>query len=130
MIKKKVIDKNRIRRIDGGFGFIPHRFITDGFVSALHRDELLLYFFLSLVSDRNGLSFYGYDKICLLLELSLDEYMASRNSLIEKNLIAFDGSLFQVLSLPEKQAQQKQKAVQLSVDNLTRQTAERLRFDR
>jgi hypothetical protein len=56
--------------------------------------------------------------------------MASRNSLIEKNLIAFDGSLFQVLSLPEKQAQQKQKAVQLSVDNLTRQTAERLRFDR
>lgn len=130
MIKKKVIDKNRIRRIDGGFGFIPHRFITDGFVSALHRDELLLYFFLSLVSDRNGLSFYSYDKICSLLELTLEEYMASRNSLIEKNLIAFNGSLFQVLSLPEKQAQQKQKAVQLSVDNLTRQTAERLRFDR
>jgi len=70
MIKKRVIDKNRIRRIDGGFGFIPHRLLTDGFVSALHRDELLLYFFLSLVSDRNGLSFYSYDKICTLLELS------------------------------------------------------------
>ena len=130
MIKKKVIDKNRIRRIDGGFGFIPHRFVLEGFLTALAQKELLLHLFLVLVSDRNGLSFYSYDKICSLLELTLEEYMASRNSLIEKNLIAFDGSLFQVLSLPEKQAQQKQKAVQLSVDNLTRQTAERLRFDR
>ena len=130
MIKKKVIDKNRIRRIDGGFGFIPHLFLTDGFVSALHRDELLLYFFLSLVSDRNGLSFYSYDKICTLLELSLEEYMASRNSLIEKDLIAFDGTLFQVLSLPPKQPKQKQRAVRSSVDTLIRQTAECLRFDR
>jgi len=130
MIKKKVIDKSRIRRIDGGFGFIPHRFLTDGFVSKLHRDELLLYFFLSLVSDRNGLSFYSYDKICTLLELSLDEYMASRNRLIERDLIAFDGTLFQVLSLPQKQPQQKQKAVRLPVDNLIRQTAESIRFDR
>ncbi len=130
MIKKKVIDKNRIRRIDGGFGFIPHRFLTDGFVSALHRDELLLYFFLSLVSDRNGLSFYSYDKICTLLELSLEEYMASRNRLIEKDLIAFDGTLFQVLSLPSKQPKQKQRAVRSSVDTLIRQTAECLRFDR
>jgi hypothetical protein len=130
MIKKKVIDKNRIRRIDGGFGFIPHRFLTDGFVSALHRDELLLYFFLSLVSNRNGLSFYSYDKICTLLELSLEEYMASRNSLIEKDLIAFDGTLFQVLSLPQKQPKQKKKEVRLPVDKLIRQTAECLRFDR
>jgi len=130
MIKKKVLDKNRIRRIDGGFGFIPHRFLTDGFVSALHRDELLLYFFLSLVSDRNGLSFYSYDKICTLLELSLEEYMASRNRLIEKDLIAFDGTLFQVLSLPSKQPKQKQRAVRSPVDRLIRQTAEGLRFDR
>ena len=31
MIKKKIIDKGRIRRVDGGFAFIPHRFLTDGF---------------------------------------------------------------------------------------------------
>ena len=122
MIKKKVLDKNRIRRIDGGFGFIPHRFLTDGFVSALHRDELLLYFFLSLVSDRNGLSFYSYDKICTLLELSLEEYMASRNSLIEKDLIAFDGTLFQVLSLPQKQPERQKRRDRSPVKQLIEQT--------
>ncbi len=26
MIKKKIIEPERIRRIDGGFSFIPHRF--------------------------------------------------------------------------------------------------------
>lgn len=102
MIKKKVINPNRIRRIDGGFSFIPHRFLTDGFVSSLDQKELLVYFFLVLVSDRYGLSFYSYDAICSLLELSADEYLAARDGLIKKDLIAFDGTLFQVLELPRK----------------------------
>ncbi len=100
MIKKKVLDPVRIRRIDGGFAFIPHRFLTGGFVSALHPDELLLYFFLVLAADRNGLSFYSYDKICSLLEMPLDQYVEARCALIRQDLIAFDGTLFQVLELP------------------------------
>jgi hypothetical protein len=32
----------------------------------------------------------------------VDEYIVARNALIEKDFIAFDGRLFQVLSLPEK----------------------------
>jgi len=101
MIKKKLIDKKRIRRIDGGFAFIPHRFLTGGFVSDLNPDQLLLYFFLVLAADRFGLSFYSYDKICTLLEMSLDQYVEARCALIQKDLIAFDGTLFQVLTLPE-----------------------------
>ncbi|BBO80955.1 hypothetical protein DSCO28_15210 [Desulfosarcina ovata subsp. sediminis] len=100
MIKKKIIDKERIRRIDGGFAFIPHRFLTGGFVSDLSRDQLLLYFFLCLAADRFGLSFYSYDKICTLLEMSLDQYIDARCALIKKDLIAFDGTVFQVLALP------------------------------
>lgn len=100
MIKKKILDKGRIRRIDGGFAFIPHRFLTKGFVSALHPDQLLLYFFLVLAADRYGLSFYSYDKICSLLEMSLDQYLQARRALIGQELIAFDGTVFQVLALP------------------------------
>lgn len=100
MIAKKVLVPERIRRIDGGFGFIPHRLITDGFVAALGPHELLLYFFLTLVADRNGLSYYAYDSICSLLSMNLDRYIDARNGLIEKDLIASDGTLFQVLSLP------------------------------
>jgi len=49
MIAKKILAPERIRRIDGGFGFIPHRLIIDGFVAALGPHELLLYFFLILL---------------------------------------------------------------------------------
>ena len=100
MIKKKILDPNRIRRIDGGFSFIPHRFLFDGFLASLKQKELLLYLFLIIAADRNGLSYYSYDAICTLLQLNLDQYIQARNSLIKKELIAFDGTLFQVLDLP------------------------------
>ena len=102
MIRKKVINPNRVRHIDGGFSFIPHRFLTDGFLTTLSQKEILLYLFLILVSDRNGLSFYSYDSICSLLQITADQYIDARNALIKKDLIAFDGTIFQVLDLPLK----------------------------
>ena len=101
MIKKRVLDPERIRHIKGGFSFIPHRFLTDGFLDILNGKELLLYFFLILASDRYGLSFYSYDAICSLLGLSLDDYIEARDGLLKKDLIACDGTIFQVLELPE-----------------------------
>ena len=71
-------------------------------MASLNQKELLLYLFLVLASDRNGLSYYSYDRICTLLQFNLDEYIAARDGLIEKDLIVFDGSLFQVLALPPK----------------------------
>jgi hypothetical protein len=64
--------------------------------------ELLLYLFLVLVSDRYGLSYYAYDSICSLLQLGVDDYIQARDGLIKKDLIAFDGTLFQVLDLPPR----------------------------
>lgn len=102
MIRKKIINPHRVRRIEGGFSFIPHRFLTDGFLASLDQKELLLYLFLCLASDRNGLSFYSYDAICTLLQISLDDYIEARKGLVKKDLIAFDGTIFQVLDLPTK----------------------------
>ena len=102
MIKKKILDASRIRRIDGGFSFIPHRFLTDGFLASLQQPELLLYVFLVLAADRYGLSYYSYERICSLLQLGTEQYITARDGLIKKDLIAFDGTLFQVLLLPQK----------------------------
>ena len=102
MIRRKPLDPGRVRTIQRGFATIEHRFLRDGFWGTLSHHELLLYLLLVLVSDRDGLSFYGYDKLCSLLELDLDDYLEARNQLIQKDLIAFDGALFQVLSLPER----------------------------
>jgi hypothetical protein len=101
-VEKKPLQPNRIRKIIGSFAFIEHRFLRQGFWCSLSHHELLLYLFLVIVADRNGLSYYGYDKICSLLQISVDEYILARDLLIEKDLIAFDGRLFQVLSLPQK----------------------------
>lgn len=100
MIRKRVLNPERVRRIKGGFSFIPHRFVTGGFLNSLGANELLLYLFLVAVSDRNGLSFYSNDSICSRLYMTLDHYRKARDGLIEKDLIAFDGTIFQVLELP------------------------------
>jgi hypothetical protein len=102
MVSKQPLYPQRVRKINGSFAFIEHRFLRNGFWEDLNQHELLLYIFLVLAADRNGLSYYSYDKICILLRISVDEYILARNGLIEKDLIAFDGYLFQVLSLPEK----------------------------
>ena len=55
-----------------------------------------------LAGDRNGVSFYHYDSLCSLLQMELESYLQARNALIERELIAYDGTRFQVLSLPER----------------------------
>jgi len=102
MIHKKPLLSQRLRSIQGSFAYIEHRFLRDGFFGTLSHYEILLYFLLVLVSDRQGLSFYSYDKLCCLLGLDLDDYLEARDGLIQKDLIAFDGTIFQVLSLPER----------------------------
>jgi hypothetical protein len=97
------IRADRVRRIGGdgrGFAFVPNRFLHDGFFASLSHGERSLYFFLVLAGDRQGTSFYAYDHICSALSMTLDEYIEVRNGLIAKDLIAFDGTRFQVLSLP------------------------------
>ena len=116
MINKKILEPNRIRHIDGGFSFIPHRFMTDGFLSSLGQKEILLYFFLVLVSDRYGLSFYSYDAICSLLQLTLDECNDATDGLIEKDLITFDGKIYQVLDLPSKPVKDSPKKLSPKLD--------------
>jgi hypothetical protein len=105
MMEKVILCPDRIRKINGTFGFIEHRFLKEGFFFTLTHCELLLYLFLVLVADRHGLSFYSYDKMCTLLRISVDKFILARDGLIEKDLIAFDGRTFQLLSLPQQRAQ-------------------------
>jgi hypothetical protein len=103
VIERTPIVPERVRCIAGqSFAFLPHRFLRHGFFASLRPDELRLYVLLVLAADRNGLSFYHYDSICSLLELPLERYLRARNALITKDLVAFDGTRFQVLSLPAR----------------------------
>ena len=56
MIEKSPLCPERVRKITGSFAFLEHRFFRDGFWTSLSQHALLLYVFLVLVADRNGLS--------------------------------------------------------------------------
>lgn len=100
-ISRAPLRPDRLRRIEGqSFAFVPHRLLRDGFLASLAADEQRLYLFLVLAADRQGLSFYSCDRICSVLEMILDDYIEARNGLLAKDLLAFDGARFQVLSLP------------------------------
>jgi hypothetical protein len=50
------------------------------------------------------------------LKWILDEYVDARNGLIFKNLIAFDGHVFQVLDLPDQPLDQEIKLLKADRD--------------
>ena len=105
VVRRHPIRPDRVRRIGpDGFACVPNRFLRDGFFAALRPAERELYFLLVLAGDRHGVSFYHYDSLCSLLQMELETYLQARNALIERDLIAFDGTRFQVLSLPEPPA--------------------------
>ena len=97
---KRVLDPERVRKIEGSFSWIDHRFITGGFLRDLSPLEILLYFFLVAVSDRNGLSFYHDDRIATLLKIDLPALGQAREGLVLRSLLAYQSPLYQVLSLP------------------------------
>lgn len=100
MDAKWLIDHERIRKITGSFSWIDHQFISGRFIHDLSREEILVYFFLVAVSDRQGLSFYHDDRICSLLKIDLAALGEARQLLIERSLLAWRSPVYQVLSLP------------------------------
>ncbi len=97
---KKILDPDRVRKIEGSFSWIDHRFITGGFLQDLSTTEILLYLFLVAVSDRNGISLYHDDRLCSLLKIPLTSLGEAREGLIMGSLIAYEPPIYQVLSLP------------------------------
>ncbi|MFH1458467.1 MAG: hypothetical protein ABIG31_04795 [Candidatus Omnitrophota bacterium] len=97
-----VIDRRRIRTIDGSFSWIDHRLITGGFLNELSTIEILLYFFLVSVSDRHGISFYRDDRICRILKIDLSGLGEAREGLKQRSLLAYKFPVYQVLALPQQ----------------------------
>ena len=97
---KRVLHPERLRKIEGSFSWIDHRFITGGFLRDLSTLEILLYLFLVSVSDRNGLSFYHDDRMASLLKIDLPALGQAREGLVLRSLLAYESPLYQVLSLP------------------------------
>jgi hypothetical protein len=92
---------DRRRQILGSFSWIDHRFLREGFDQGLTRLEKLLYFVLVAVSNQDGVSFYSDARLAELLDIRFPhELDGARKELVMRDLIAYEGGIYQVLDLP------------------------------
>ncbi len=101
MRRPRPLRPDRIRTLEKPFGWIAFRVLSSGILARLSPAAMLLYFFLSLVADENGMSFYGERRLASILKLSRAVIASARTELCAMDLLAFDGRLYQVLSLPD-----------------------------
>lgn len=100
MIDKQILVPNRVRRLPtNDWSWIDRRFVRD-FSSKLTGDAVFLYFFLTAVADKNGLSYYSDNALALRLRTTERVITKARDDLLEFDLIAYRAPLAQVLSLP------------------------------
>ena len=104
-MKKRILRKERVKVLEPGFSYIPHKFYTAGYLKTLSQSELLFYLFLIIVGDKYGLSYYKSDSISSILDFYSEEFLTAHDGLIKKDLIAYSDGVYQVLSLPRKEEQ-------------------------
>ena len=100
MTRPQLLRPDRLRTIEKPFAWIPFRLLTDGLFADLSDRAKLLYIFLCLAADRQGTSYYGDARILTFFQLDSAQLDLARKELIQKDLIAYDGRLYQALSLP------------------------------
>jgi hypothetical protein len=93
---------------------VDRRFVHEH-MAHLSREAVLLYFFLSAVADKHGLSFYGDGTLATLLRMTLSTLIQARDELLARDLIAHEVRFTQVLSLlPPAQRRQSEPGQGLS----------------
>lgn len=100
MVPKRILVPQRLRRPPAtGWSWVDRRFLREH-GDYLSREAVLLYLFLAVVADRRGLSFYSDHTLTSRLQMSLPALQRARQELLDRDLIACQLPLVQVLSLP------------------------------
>ena len=126
MIHKHVLVPQRLRRPPAtGWSWLDRRFLREH-GDYLSREATLLYLFLAAVGDRHGLSFYSDTTLACRLRLSQPVLERAREELLDRDLIAHQLPLVQVLSLPSPGVRRRPEPGQglIVLGDLFRQIAE------
>ncbi len=106
-MKKVVPYPDRIRRVSKGFGWVDHRLLRESWLRDMSATEVVVYLFLVLASDREGVSFYRKEKIADTTGLDFCDLGQAIADLESKGLIAFrpfckhnPNGFYQVLEVP------------------------------
>ena len=129
MRKYHIPQPQKIRKIKGSFAWIDHRLVRNGYLQVMTHDDMVLYLFLILVADRNGVSFYRKEKICDAVSLDFGQFEIAKDRLINMKLIAFESysaispnGYYQVLPIETKAPDYSKQFAQ----NITKQLTNKL----
>lgn len=99
-IQKHILVPQRLRKPPAtGWSWVDRRFLREQ-GDYLSGQAVLLYLFLAAVADRHGLSFYSEHTLTCRLRLTQPVLARARQELLDRDLIACQLPLVQVLSLP------------------------------
>lgn len=110
MKRRELICPHRLRHLERPFGWMPLRLITSGNFGTLSKTAKIVYTFLCIVSDREGMSCYSENRMMLLLQLEESEVIGAKEELVNKALITCEQKWIQVLSLPRKEEHKEASA--------------------
>jgi len=129
MKKYHMPQPQKIRKIQGSFAWIDHRLVRNGYFQVMTHDDMVLYLFLILAADRNGVSFYRKEKICDAVSLDFCQFEIAKDRLINMTLIAFESysvlspnGYYQVLPVENKAPDYSKQLTQ----NITKQLTSKL----
>ena len=112
-IQKRILAADRVRHPPtDGFSWIDRRFLRE-FAVRLSGDAVFLYFFLTAVSDKQGLSFYSDSTLAVRMRTEETAVVHARDELIAADLVAYHAPLTQVLSLPDSRVQRAYRGGQI-----------------
>jgi hypothetical protein len=99
MTIKRVLSRERIRRIPAQFSWLDHRLVRDRHIERCDAQACALYLFLVTVADAQGLSYYSEPSIARRLSMEPARLREARTDLLRLGLIAYQSPLYQVLAL-------------------------------
>jgi hypothetical protein len=89
-----------VRTVERPFGWVPCRMLSNGTITSMSPTERQLYLVLALAADRNGISFHGEQRLQHILGFHQEELRRARAALMSRDLLAYDGTTYQLLPLP------------------------------
>ena len=102
MVSKKILCRERRRRVPEHFSGVDHRLVRDEYIRRASPEALALYLLLVTVADAEGLSYYADGTAARLLSLTPGAVLNARQELVAADLIAYERPLYQVLALEPK----------------------------
>jgi hypothetical protein len=96
---KRPLSLARLRKVPKQFSWVDQRLVRERYIDQLSHQACALYLFLLTVADAQGLSYYADPSLCQRLSMTSTELHQARQTLITRDLVAYQRPLYQVLAL-------------------------------